>query len=84
MDKTIRFTYIIIGSIILVVFLFLFFPSNIIDFERGSDYKHEKIIRDSEKFFRAIQSSNNLERPFPKLVQREDNPDTPETVSAMV
>ena len=80
MDKTIRFTYIIIGSIILVVFLFLFFPSNIIDFERGSDYKHEKIIRDSEKYFRAIQSSNNLERPFPKLVQREDNPDTPEKV----
>ena len=42
MDKTIRFTYIIIGSIILFIFLFLFFPSNIIDFERGSDYNMKK------------------------------------------
>ena len=60
--------------------LFLFFPSETIDSEKGLDYKNVKIISSSEKYFRAIQSSNNLERPFPKLVQREDNPDTPEKV----
>ena len=80
MDKSIKISYVISGSIFLFILLFLFFPSKTIDSEKGVDYKDGKIITQSENYFGAILSANNLQRPFPKMVHREDNPDTPEKI----
>ena len=80
MDKSIKISYVISGSIFLFILLFLFFPSKTIDSEKGVDYKNGKIITQSENYFEAILSANNLQRPFPKMVHREDNPDTPEKI----
>ena len=78
MDKTIKVIHLVYGCVLLLVLGFFFFPSKSLDLEKGSDYKSKKIIDKSDRYFGSIISSNNLERPFPKMVYREDNPDTPE------
>jgi cytochrome c peroxidase len=80
MDKRIKITYLASGSIFLLIIVFLFFPSSSIDFERGTDYQTAEIITRSKNYFKAILSTNNLERPFPAMVQRQDNPSTPEKI----
>ena len=80
MDKTIKISYIATGCVFSLILLFLFFPSQTIDSEKGAGYKDDKITTQSENYFRAILSANNLQRPFPKMVHREDNPDTPEKI----
>ena len=80
MNKTIKTSYIVYGFVLLLTLVFLFFPSQSLDSEKGVDYKSEKIINKSGNYFNAILSSSNLQRPFPKKVQRDDNPDTPEKI----
>jgi parallel beta-helix repeat protein len=80
MNKTIKTSYIVYGCVLLLTLVFLFFPSQSLDSEKGVDYKSEKIINKSGDYFNAILSSSNLQRPFPKMVQRDDNPDTPEKI----
>ena len=80
MDKTIKVIHLVYGCVLLLVLGFLFFPFKSLDLEKGSDYKSKNIIDKSERYFDAIISSSNLERPFPEMVRREDNPDTPEKI----
>jgi len=77
MNKTIKTSHKVYGSVLLLTLVFLFFPSQNLDSEKGVDYKSENIIKKSGNYFNAILSSSNLQRPFPKMVQRDDNPDTP-------
>ena len=65
MNKNLKISYVISGSMFFLILLFLFFPSQTIDSEKGADYKDDKIITQSENYFRAILSANNLQRPFP-------------------
>ena len=80
MNKMVKTSYIVYGCVLLLTLVFLFFPSQSLDSEKGVDYKSEKIINKSGNYFNAILSSSNLQRPFPKMVQRDDNPDTPEKI----
>ena len=80
MNKTIKTSHKVYGSVLLLTLVFLFFPSQSLDSEKGVDYKSENIINKSNNYFNAILSSSNLQRPFPKMVQRDDNPDTPEKI----
>ena len=80
MDKTKKISYIATGCVFSLILLFLFFPSQTIDSEKGTDYRADQIITPSENYFQAILSANNLERPFPKMTVREDNPDTQEKI----
>ena len=80
MDKTKKISYIGTGCVFSLILLFLFSPSQTIDSEKGLDYKASHIIERSENYFQAILSANNLERPFPKMTVREDNPDTQEKI----
>ena len=80
MNKTIKTSHKVYGSVLLLTLVFLFFPSQNLDSEKGVDYKSENIIKKSGNYFNAILSSSNLQRPFPKMVQRDDNPDTPEKI----
>ena len=80
MNKTIKTSHKVYGSVLLLTLVFLFFPSKNLDSEKGVDYKSENIIKKSGNYFNAILSSSNLQRPFPKMVQRDDNPDTPEKI----
>ena len=81
MTKTIKTSYIVYGCVLLLFLVFIFFPSEILDSEIGVDYKSQKIINKSDNYFSAILSSSNLQRPFPKMLQRDDNPDTHEKIA---
>ena len=80
MGKSIKFSYIIPGSIFLLIIFFLLIPSKTIDSGKGMNYKTDLIISQSENYFNSILNSNNLKRPFPSMVNREDNPDNPEKI----
>ena len=80
MNKTIKTSHKVYGSVLLLTLVFFFFPSQSLDSEKGVNYKSENIINKSNNYFNAILSSSNLQRPFPKMVQRDDNPDTPEKI----
>ena len=75
MEKSTKIGYIILSCVFLLVILFLFYPSDIIDSQKGLDYKTDLIISQYENYFNSIAHANNLKRPFPKMVNREDNSD---------
>ena len=47
MNKTIKISHKVYGSVLLLTLVFLFFPSQSLDSEKGVDYKSENIINKS-------------------------------------
>ena len=80
MEKSTKIGFIILSCVFLLVILFLFYPSDTLDSQKGLDYKTDLIISQYENYFSSIAHANNLKRPFPKMVNREDNSDTPEKI----
>ena len=68
MNKMVKTSYIVYGCVLLLALVFLFFPFQSLDSEKGVDYKSEIIINESGNYFNAILSSSNLQRPFPKMI----------------
>ena len=80
MEKSTKISYIILGCTFFFASLFLYYPSDIIDSQKGLDYKTDLIISRYENYFSSIVYANNLKRPFPGMVTRDDNLDTPEKI----
>ena len=80
MNNKIKFVFFVFGTFFLFGMVFLFYPIDVIDVDRGVSYKNNEIISQSEKYFNAISSSSNLHRPFPDIVNRKDNIDSPDKI----
>ena len=65
----------------LVIFLaFLYFPSSVLDGEKGNPSQSATEVDLHDAYFETILAARNLHRPFPKMAVREDNPDSPEKI----
>ena len=60
MEKSTKISYIILGCTFFFASLFLYYPSDIIDSQKGLDYKTDLIISRYENYFSSIAHANNL------------------------
>ena len=66
----------------LVIFLaFLYWPSSVLDGEKGDPSRSAIEVDLHDAYFETIIAAKNLYRPFPKMVTRDGNPDTPEKIA---
>ena len=66
----------------LVIFLvFLYWPSSVLDGEKGDPSRSATEVDLHDAYFETIIAAKNLHRPFPKMVTRDGNPDTPEKIA---
>ena len=69
------------GTVLVILLAFLYLPSSVLDGEKGDPSTSAKDVALHETYFNPILAARNLNRPFPRMVVRDDNPDTKEKIA---
>ena len=69
------------GTVLVILLAFLYLPSSVLDGEKGDPSTSAKDVALHETYFNTILAARNLNRPFPRMVVRDDNPDTKEKIA---